>query len=530
MADSPVLLVDSDATAVAAQQYVPDGWTVAVHDASAPVAASHAVVWGRNDEGGRTWAEAVADAVGVPTTVITLGRLPKHWSLADPLPENRTAEQLKRYLSQSLQRCAVRVAPIPAPQPQAVAVVQSASPPPVTLIDNIDLPYIRSGAHGDGAVKPIMQNCALLLENNPERWILRYNEFAARVCIGSEYLVDSHTLAITSWCQRCGVHAPTATVYDAILYVAHQNTFNPVRAYLESLSWDRIPRLDLLFVDHAGTPDTPLTRAVTGRWFVQAVARVYEPGCQADGTLVLEGPQGLRKSSFFRQLFGDKWFTDHLPDIASKDALLQLRGVWCVEIGELATLGRADSAKIKQFLTSQVDRYRDPYGRVVADFPRTCVFAGSVNPGAGGYLKDETGARRFWPVPVNERINTAAVSAVRDLLWGEAVARYRAGERWYLDTDELERDAAVVAEDRFVADPWQEKIAAFLIGRTQVTTEEIFKVALLAVDVGKWSQGDMARVMRCLSFCGWERKRKDRGRGFVYVPRAVSASDGHGGL
>lgn len=524
-----ILLVDSELTASAAVQYIPTGWQCSVHDGTptsnlgSVAQATHAVIWGRNDEGGRTWAESVADTVGLPCHVVTLARLPKHWSLADPLPAGRTAQQLTGYLTRAVGRCRVR-----APAPAAVVVPLATAPAPQTALtvitaqDTIDVPFIRSGTRGDGNIKPIMRNAALLIEANPHRWDLRFNAFSSRVCLGDIPVEDGDFLKITDWCQWLGVHAPTAVVAEAINSVAHLRKFNPVKDYLAGLVWDEIPRLDMLFIDHAGTPDTPLIRAFTSRWLIQAVARIYEPGCQADGTLVLEGVQGLRKSSFFRQLFGDKWFTDHLPDIASKDALLQLRGVWCVEIGELATLGRAENAKIKQFLTSQVDRYRDPYGRVVADFPRTCVFAGSVNPGAGGYLKDETGARRFWPLPVTERIDTAAVGAVRDMLWAEALTRYRAHERWFLDTDALEGQAQAVSSDRYVSDPWQERIAEFLIGRTQVTVDDLFQTALKMPDVGKWNQMDMNRISRCLAFAQWVRIRggSGTGGGWIYVPTA----------
>lgn len=523
---SPILLVETSHTADIAAQYLPPGWVVATHDGTASTSlgpASHAVIWGRNDEGGRTWAEAVADTLAIPCHIITLSKLPRHWHLGEPLPTGRTPAQLTGYLTAALGRCSVR-------QPPAAPVPQPAPPmrPLAPIPDVTNLPYIRAGAHGDGAIKPLMKNAVMLIEANPHRWDLRWNAFSARAILGTENLTDQDILLITEWVQLSGVHATSATVSEAINAVAGARRFHPVIEYLDSLTWDGIPRLDMLFIDHAGTPDTELTRAVTGRWFMQAVARIYKPGCQADSTLVLEGIQGLRKSTFFRELFGDRWFTDHLPDITSKDALLQLRGVWCVEIGELATLGRAESAKIKQFLTSRVDRYRDPYGRVVADFPRTCVFAGSINPGAGGYLKDETGARRFWPIKITERINSVnAISDARDHLWAEAVVRYRAGERWYLDTDDLEAAANVVVTERFTTDPWQERIDEFLRGRTETTLAEIFKVALTMPDIGKWAQIDSNRVDRCLAFAQWVREARGSGanRRWVYVPAKGGAAE-----
>lgn len=516
----PVLLVDSTDTATTASQYLPPGWTCHAYDPTGSTSLgsiTHAVIWGRNDEGGRTWAEAVADTLAVPSTVVTLASLPVHWHLGEPLPAGRTPPQLTSYLANALGRCQQRARVIQPTAPPPTAVTP---PRAVTIPDIIDLPYIRSGTRGDGAVKPIMANARMLLDANPHRWDLRYNDFSARTMLGVDPMTDQDILSMTTWVQASGVHAGSNVVAEAANAVAGGNRYHPVREYLDPLQHDGIPRLDMVFVDHAGTPDTPLVRAMTSKWFIQAVARIYRPGCQADGTLVLEGIQGLRKSSFFRELFGDRWFTDHLPDLASKDALLQLRGVWCVEIGELATLGRAESAKIKQFLTSQVDRYRDPYGRVVADFPRTCVFAGSINPGAGGYLKDETGARRFWPIPVVDKINTGAIGQLRDQLWAEAVARFKALEPWFLETDALTTAAHENVAERFSSDPWQEKIEEFLARRDEATVAEIFKVALNMPDVAKWNQADMNRIGRCLAFAGWIRVRRGAGarRRWAYVP------------
>lgn len=470
--------------------------------------ATHAVIWGRNDAGGRAWAETAADAVGIPCVVVALKNLPPHWHFDAGLPPGRTAAQLTAYLKAAVGRCALRQPPAPpTPLPATPAL-----PANLTLPPNLNISFIRNGARNDGSVKPIMRNAQLLLEANTHIWDLRHNDFANRATLGGQYLTDQDSLKIAGWVQEHGVTASTATITEAILAVAAVRHFHPLREYLDGLTWDGIQRLEDLFVEHAGSPDTELVRAFSAKWFIQAVARVYEPGCQADGTLVLESAQGMKKSTFFRELFGDMWFTDHLPDITSKDALIQLRGVWCVEIAELATFGRAEAARIKQFLTSRVDRYRDPFGRMVSDFPRTCVFAGSINPGAGGYLKDETGARRFWPMPVGERIDIPAVSSKRDLLWAEAVARYRAREPWYLNTDSLNDAAADAASDRFASDPWQEKIEDFIALVDEVTIQQIFVKALNVVDQAKWTQADMNRISRCLAFAKWVRIKKGPGR------------------
>ena len=234
--------------------------------------------------------------------------------------------------------------------------------------------------------------------------------------------------------------------------------------------------------------------------------------------IILEGPQGKGKSSLLRMLFGAQWFTDHLPDLTQKDSLLQLLGMWCIEVAELATLGRSDAGKIKAFLTSRTDRYRPPYGKVAKDFPRSCVFAGTVNPGAAGYLKDPTGGRRFWPVAINGMIDTAAIAAQRDQMWAEADARYKSGEPWWLDAS-TEAEAREAQEMRREDDAWEDLVATYLLGKTQTSISEVLEHAIGLTQASDWKQVDENRVRRIMSAFGWKRRNRriNRKQKWVYI-------------
>jgi predicted P-loop ATPase len=210
---------------------------------------------------------------------------------------------------------------------------------------------------------------------------------------------------------------------------------------------------------------------VGARWLISAVARVFRPGAKADCCLILEGPQGIRKSTALRTIAGE-YFTDELADLGSKDAAMQTRGVWIIELSELDNLGHAEVARIKAFISRTTDRFRPPYGMRLVESPGQCLFAGTVNHGA--YLRDETGGRRFWPV-VCGRIDVDALARDPDQLWAEAKVRFESGSVWWLETPDLVQLAADQQEARYEGDPWEEVIGPWLECRESASVSEILQ-------------------------------------------------------
>src|ERR1019366_3969854 len=166
----------------------------------------------------------------------------------------------------------------------------------------------------------------------------------------------------------------------------------------------------------------------------------------------------MKKSTALKTIAGE-WFTDEIAELGSKDAAMQTRGVWIIEIAELDSMTRADVSKIKAFMSRARDRFRPPYGRRLIESPRQCVFAGTVNQST--YLRDDTGGRRFWPIACT-RIVIDDLLRDRDQVWAEAVVRYRSGSSWWLDSRELNRDAEQEQAGRYVGAPWRELIEGWL--------------------------------------------------------------------
>ncbi len=250
---------------------------------------------------------------------------------------------------------------------------------------------------------------------------------------------------------------PIDSVCRAVESEALHNSYHPVKKYLEGLRWDGTPRLDSWLTRFLGVKKSRYSMAVGAKWMISAVARIYEPGCQADNTLIFEGTQGTGKSTTLETLASQGWHTSDLTDLGSKDSAQQLPGKWILELAELNAMRKSAIEATKAFLTRRVDHYRPSYGRRTIDVKRSCVFAGSTN--SARYLQDEEN-RRFWPIRCTT-IDVPALALARDQLWAETLHRYKAKEPWWLD-HELTQLAKAEQEERKEEDPWHNHIALFL--------------------------------------------------------------------
>lgn len=301
-----------------------------------------------------------------------------------------------------------------------------------------------------GKIKDTLDNIVLIIRNDPELESIAFNKHRdgidARDGLPWEQMKggwnDSDNAALKVYLSnKYGIYSPTKTK-DAILAVAAERSYHPIKEYLDHLpEWDGIDRVETLLIDYFNATDNSYTRAVTRKMMVAAVARIHHPGTKFDSVLILNGPQGIGKSTFFAKLAGD-WFSDSLTltDMKDKAGPEKLQGYWILELGELAGMRKTDVEVVKSFISRSDDKYRASYGVNVESHPRQCIIVGSTNA-ESGFLRDITGNRRFWPVRISgDGKRKAWQMSVYDVeqIWAETLVLYAKGEKLYLEGSDVQ--------------------------------------------------------------------------------------------
>lgn len=318
----------------------------------------------------------------------------------------------------------------------------------------------------------ILENCVsnlnLILENDPDFRNFGFNELANRVQVtgplpwdrpeGNSFWRDADTAQLKSIIDARYLAFSTRNHDVSFTKIADDRHFHPVRDYLDALpEWDGVKRVEDIFIRYLQADDTDYVRTVTKKMFAAAVARIYEPGVKFDCVAVLDGDQGIGKSSIVKDLVTPEYYSEtlSLTDMDDKSGAEKLQGFWVVEIGELAGMKKADIEKVKAFLSTSDDKYRPSYGKVVESHPRQCIIIATVN-GERGYLRDITGNRRFWIIKLHQKRQRRTWNfseAFRRQFWAEAKELWKSGEKLYLegevlDEAEKEQQSAMEVDER----------------------------------------------------------------------------------
>jgi Virulence-associated protein E/RepB DNA-primase from phage plasmid len=330
--------------------------------------------------------------------------------------------------------------------------------------DNSDLQFARGER---GGISKTFRNALVAAMRMPAKPEL--DTFTGEVCFrGDIFWPEKHgrqfndtvTRAVrVYWADKFGLEPADKDVQAAVLWLADQHTFDSLQEHIQSVQWDGVGRLDMWLTRYMSAEDTPLNRAIGRKFLIGMVCRAFEPGCKHDEMLVFEGPQGSNKSSLTKLLAGPSrfFYETSIKNLSDKDARISTRGRWIGEFSELIGISRTEVEELKAFLSTQIDDYREPYGRRNTRFPRVTLFVGTTND--SGYLMDQTGARRFWPVRTG-RIDLEAFARDRDQLIAEAAFLALIEDNRL--SPELWGDAASATADRLVVHPWEETLRVYV--------------------------------------------------------------------
>ncbi len=363
----------------------------------------------------------------------------------------------------------------------------------------------------NGNLKSTIHNIATIVHNDARFWgAICYDEFSQQIVVRRdiksktkvvpERIVrdkvkgdrwqDSDDISIRAILAapngegKTGYGLGTVSERDingAVVLASRRHRFHPVKDYLDDLVWDGVPRVERLFVDHLGSPATPYHLEAAFSVMVASVARIYEPGHKFDFAPVLSGTQGKLKSTFIETLYGESWFGEISCKLNDTQQIAEtIGGKWGMEFPELAAFYKSDHNDAKQFMSRKVDTVRMAYDRRISEFPRQAIFWGTTNDRK--YLKDPTGNRRWWPIVVMvSLIDIPALAAIRDQLWAEALAIYRAMREeqphgtlpLFLRSEEAQIEALSLQEEartQTLPEVWAETIRQWLAKPVTLTT------------------------------------------------------------
>lgn len=375
------------------------------------------------------------------------------------------------------------------------------------------------------SIKNTLRNLLLLLDNETGGDAFYRNEFAVTDHYTRDTpwggkkdaeVTDCDPTRLKVWLiDRFRFEPSTNVIEEAIKATAIKNQIHPVREHLVSLEWDGVPRIDgwLKRYMNAAGPEPYLTE-ISRKTLIGMVARVMEPGVRYAQVLIMEGKQGCGKSGALR-ILGGQWYSDTPIDVTNKDAVVAMRSVWLMELGELSSMKSADTDKLKAFISQRVDRIRLPYGRRAEDFPRQCVFIGTTNKDE--YLKDLSGNRRFWPVRVF-RCEFKELERDRDQLLAEAVFAWGLGEHFEdLESEESWEQSRQEQDARMFHDPLAGELQKELrnfdakmhpnFDPNSFTVNDLLGVLGPYSDLTK-SMRDILRITKALRAMGYEKHRE----------------------
>lgn len=532
------------AIAILGMSYVPVCWpngAQAVGKADFnPLAGRKVLLWPDADEPGKKAMVSVAEILSKiepkcpEIKIINPDGQPKGWDAADALKDGWDKNRLVGWV-RGENRVSVypQAEPEPAPAEPQAATITSISEPAI-----IDPRTLGLATKNKGGFFNNMDNLVRILDKSDFlRGRIWWDEFSKRIktsmwCkpgIEGRDFEEPDAGRFLMMFQRKMQLPDTKknAVWEAIDYYAHEDTRNEPKEWLESLEWDRVDRLTTFCEKYLAVKPSKFASQTGKNFLVSLVARIYEPGCQVDTMPVLEGEEGKRKSKALK-ILGSPWYYNCRLGIDQKrDFEEALQGKWLIEMSEMEAFRKAEITTMKQILSCQTDRFRAAYGRLSADYPRCCVFAGTTNE--TDYLPQGK-ARRFYPwESTGQECDYHGLEEAKPQLFAQAVALYKSqigqpdspehpGHWWYVDEGAHQE----LVSARQVHDSWEGPVRRWIteFQRTDGAELDLIAKEALEIPVSRFNRSEQIRLGKVLREIGWKKKHTRRGgvQTWVWLP------------
>lgn len=262
-----------------------------------------------------------------------------------------------------------------------------------------------------------------------------YNEFSEVVEYsneGSHEMVDDPYISeMYSKISQLYIDVPQKDLYHIVNNLGRKDSYHPIKQLIESVEWDNQERVETFFIDYFGLNNTPYHREATRKWFIGAIARIYDAGVKFDMVPIIRGAQGVGKTTAIERLAFelDYYLSLNGEKVSDKDTMQLLRDSWLVELEELEFLSNNTDGSIKKFFSSRDDKYREPYGKSQRNYKRHSVFIGTVNNKS--FLTDKTGNRRYYPLVIDDnsqgkyQVFSDLTKDIVHQIWAEALTYYK---------------------------------------------------------------------------------------------------------
>jgi putative DNA primase/helicase len=563
--EAPVLIVEGEKCVEAAgilRKYIAMTWaggSNAVDTADWSVlAARDVIIWPDADDPGRAAAAKIAailEPIAKRVRVIAPNGQSLGWDIADAVAEGMDRHAIAKWAGEHITDKITPPASDAAAEllPETKAATQAPSAPvAATAEPAAEAEYLPANEHPHAEDYPneqpsrshvvVWKDCGLLADSKDVPYatlanvsmVMRFHpnlkgriwwdSFCERVYHTTQSPVpqewtDFDSKNLTAFIQQT-LRLPKVTlkmVDDAIGHAAFQKPRNSVREWLEGLEWDRVERLSTWIGDCLDVPLTAYSMAVARNWIISMIARVYQPGCQADHMPVLEGTMGVGKSSAL-EILGDRWYAAVGTAFGSYEFINTIQGKWLVEIPDMAGFSRRDHSHVISTITTRTDRYRVKYGRHDQDHPRKCIFAATSE--TEDYLPEMRGIRRYWPLRCGKDVNLDALRQQRPQIFAEAVAAYRMGESFHkMPKEETETEQRARNSDDLWTDDVLEYCEQREGGGYPVSPKKILTDSRISLSSKDLDHHAKLRVINILKAYGWVRKPGSNSREYIKPKR-----------